>query len=581
MDEVIRQLVSEFADERGLTGLDVPEQFEVFAGHCVFSQYTYKPFDAAEYRIGGGGDGGIDGYVVVIDENLFNSPEPLDEYLAGVTQVSPQIVVVQAKTEHKTSRTTIANLRVRIDDILHLDRVLDNAEDAEPLRDCLRVIYSRLDRLSPEGVRLTVYYVNTALPLNDELRREADRTEQALSDTEIVGTAKFTCLGRRELHELHDRSQWSSSGTLTFKDCFNVPAGSGISQAQFGMVSAEDLMALLSDSEGVLKEELFNENVRGYQLQATVNEEIRETLRDEHKRSEFPVLNNGVTILARTMWTLGKSRVAVRDYQVVNGCQTCHVLNEERDNLDGVFVTVRIVECETDEVVDRVILATNRQTAIPKEYIVNRVNLMRRLDVHYRRQRVAGYPLYFQLRPGNGPKSLRRNVVSLRAQLNAFIAMFTRRSPIRSHPNLDAEFANLFKDVQPQEMYTAAAALYRWDWLVENGRINSRYRQLGYQAIAALGVLERLRPFSRSAKDKKKRLADVDSAIWSDGHWERLSHSIQEILDQALEQESFSDFKSAASSTRFADAVVKLARNHPQPLPPQQGTLSATSPAGN
>lgn len=46
------------------------------------------------------------------------------------------------------------------------------------------------------------------------------------------------------------------------------------------------------------------------------------------------MLNNGITIIAENVQITGTTAV-LTDYQIVNGCQTSHVLYENR-NLDGI-----------------------------------------------------------------------------------------------------------------------------------------------------------------------------------------------------------------------------------------------------
>jgi hypothetical protein len=48
-------------------------------------------------------------------------------------------------------------------------------------------------------------------------------------------------------------------------------------------------------------------------------------------------MNNGVTIIARDLRRTAQ-KFFIEDYQIVNGCQTSHVLFEQRGSMsDGVF----------------------------------------------------------------------------------------------------------------------------------------------------------------------------------------------------------------------------------------------------
>ena len=80
-------------------------------------------------------------------------------------------------------------------------------------------------------------------------------------------------------------------------------------------------------------------------------------------------MNNGVTIITPKAVSAGK-KITIEDPQIVNGLQTSHEIYRhfsEQDNKedDNRSILVRVI-CEQDEEArDRIIRATNSQTAIP------------------------------------------------------------------------------------------------------------------------------------------------------------------------------------------------------------------------
>lgn len=55
---------------------------------------------------------------------------------------------------------------------------------------------------------------------------------------------------------------------------------------------------MITSEHGELLEYLFESNVRDYEGDVEVNEQIRETLHNQNDKAEFWWLNNGITILA-------------------------------------------------------------------------------------------------------------------------------------------------------------------------------------------------------------------------------------------------------------------------------------------
>src|SRR5664280_3886813 len=78
----------------------------------------------------------------------------------------------------------------------------------------------------------------------------------------------------------------------------------------------------------------------------------------------FVLMNNGVTMITRGLRTTG-DRFFVQDFQIVNGCQTTHVLHGLWDKLpDTVRVPFRLIHTQDENVIESVIRATNRQTEV-------------------------------------------------------------------------------------------------------------------------------------------------------------------------------------------------------------------------
>jgi AIPR protein len=99
-----------------------------------------------------------------------------------------------------------------------------------------------------------------------------------------------------------------------------------VSEAYIGFITLGDFLSIVSDDEGELLGSIFYENVRDWQeYTAPVNDEIRETVTSDHK-DRFVIMNNGITMIARTLRALRLDRFQIEDFQIVNGCQTTHVL---------------------------------------------------------------------------------------------------------------------------------------------------------------------------------------------------------------------------------------------------------------
>lgn len=123
--------------------------------------------------------------------------------------------------------------------------------------------------------------------------------------------------------------------------------------------------------------DIFNRNVRAFQsLKNKVNKQIEETIRDDNTVRFFGYLNNGITILCEscTLKAGGKTLVLTKP-SVINGCQTAstvhEVLSVKPIEPNTAFVIVRIIETDDVSLTERVILASNTQTAVTGRDLVS------------------------------------------------------------------------------------------------------------------------------------------------------------------------------------------------------------------
>ena len=136
----------------------------------------------------------------------------------------------------------------------------------------------------------------------------------------------------------------------------------GVEQAFLGVIPASEFLQLVTDEDGELNRALFYDNVRDFQGTNSVNLEIGETLSDPNRKEEFVLLNNGVTIVAQDPCSRLVIDSRSPDYQIVNGCQTSHIVYKNRDNLENVTIPIKLIATGDRDLTNRVIKATNRQT---------------------------------------------------------------------------------------------------------------------------------------------------------------------------------------------------------------------------
>lgn len=94
------------------------------------------------------------------------------------------------------------------------------------------------------------------------------------------------------------------------------------------------------------------------------------------------MLNNGVTIVSPDVQLQGNVS-HLRNFQIVNGCQTSNVLFENRATLGDLMVNVKIVETQDEDVFAELVRATNSQSKVDDAQFLSLKPVVRRVEQYF------------------------------------------------------------------------------------------------------------------------------------------------------------------------------------------------------
>lgn len=274
------------------------------------------------------------------------------------------------------------------------------------------------------------------------------------------------------------------------------PKSPDIEESYVVTVKAADFVnELLSDENGNLRKSIFEENVRDFiGGDAEVNSEISETLEDGLKQKRFGILNNGITLVSPDVRVQGND-VYLRDFQIVNGCQTSNLLYELREQLsDDVNVMLKIIETANAEIVDDIVRATNRQTKVQDAQFLATLDAVKGIENYFiARGSDEDHRLFFERRQHQFasediPAAIR--VFDIREIARCAGAMFFDRPDLASrYPNrLTGEMKDLVfgSDNVEEIYYTAAFASYRLRLHFSNQRIDKKYQKVKWHILMVI-----------------------------------------------------------------------------------------------
>ncbi|PWT76153.1 MAG: hypothetical protein C5B46_01665 [Proteobacteria bacterium] len=342
------------------------------------------------------------------------------------------------------------------------------------------------------------------------------------------------------MQQLFNRAQNALTKTITFATRLTLPPIDGVREAYLGYLPATEYLAMLTDESGNLLRGLFYENVRDFQGENPVNKEIEDTLRSD-TRNAFVLLNNGITIVSEDLGKTG-DRFTVSGFQIVNGCQTSHVLYNNRDRVtESILVSIKLIVDPNDTLRNQVIKATNRQTMVKTEELAALTDFQKLLERYYEAVPTE-HRLYYerrsqQFRSTPGLEKIR--IVNISIQIRTFAAMFLNRAHQASR-----YYGSLLKEIEnrifveghfPIAYYVSAFALFRIESLLRRFQIDNKYRPFKYHLCGILRMVVSGAELSSMTSNKFERYCEnLRDTLWDDAKCLVAVQQSCGILDKVL-----------------------------------------------
>jgi hypothetical protein len=455
---ILDQIVEEQRANR-LPAASQSDFFEQYVAEQILKDYDLSD-EQIEYGLTGGNhDGGIDGLYTFANGELVQ--EDFDD-TALKKNIVINVAIIQSKTSSGFNEEAINKLIAITADLFELDRNLEQYAKvySEGIRDGannFRRLYTAVAGRFPE-LHFNYFYATRGDSQNvhPNVRRKATDLERTVHRLFPNAEFGFSFYGAAELLDLARRRPATSfdikfSESLTGRDGY------------IALVRLKDFINFIKLESGHLRRSLFEANVRDYQGDNQVNEDMHQSLLGGGPE-DFWWLNNGVTIVASRAVQGGKI-LTIEDPQIVNGQQTSteifnyfHTANTEADER---CVMVRVIVANDATSRDRIIKATNNQTSIPAASLRATEKIHRDIEEY-----LAPYSIYYDRRK-NSQKQQGRPIdkiisIGLLAQTMMSIVL-QRPDNARARPSSlikkDEDYVRIFDPSYPIEIYLIAAKL--------------------------------------------------------------------------------------------------------------------------
>lgn len=495
MNKIIESFLNTHRSEYSIEEYEPEIAFEHFVNRCIVNKYSVDRFDPMDIMTDEG-EKGIDGVAIIVNDRIIMTMDELESVIKENTDLEVKFVFIQAKTSDKFSGDEIGTFTYGIKAFFEEESMRPKTnEKMERMIAIKDSIYQKsVDMVkNPE---LDLYYVCCGKwDDNNGLQNRIDIEIKPLIDSQNFSSVEFYKYDTDKISIAYKELKKKISRTFTMERRVSFPDISGAKQSFLGIVSCKQFVSILTDNDGKMLNNIFEDNVRDFQGYNPVNNEIRDTINDAEDQKRFALLNNGITIVAKKVSVTGDN-VEIYDYQIVNGCQTSYVLFDNREKIkEGTYIIIKVIEVLSEQLSDRVIYTTNRQTEVKSEAFTSTKRFHKELQDYYNAL-VGEFGLYYERRSkqydlqDNIRKS---NVVSLATQTASYIAVFLNepQSTHRYYGELLNAYKNrLYLDTDASEPYYIAAYLnFFLDKMFKEGKIEKKYRRFKFHIMLGMKIL--------------------------------------------------------------------------------------------
>lgn len=497
---ILHAKLAKYIRDYELSDVKEDDAFELFVNYHILSQQQPGVFSTDsglinDISVGGGNDLGLDGVAISLNGRLITTKEEIDDILSVYKKGRFQFTFIQSKNREKFDLGEFAKYTAGVLDFL-------NEKIVAPINDGVRRWHDIYNYIMSDDIIIkwdcppSISFIYVTLGVwedNEHILGNAENTKEILLQKCCFDEITFRYVDAKGLTAIVNGNENGYSAVLDVIDSMPLPPVDRVDSSSVILCSASELLKLLSD-DGVLRRNLFEDNVRDYQGDTTINQEIRNTLKGNTQ--EFVLLNNGITIVCDEMHE-GNRKVSLKNPQIVNGCQTCNVIFKsslEHINLSNAFVIIKVIASDDTSIVNNIVKGTNRQNIVYDEAFEVTKDFHKLLEAYFKEIQVGNYEkIYYERRSKqydgeNYVKPYQK--ANFRILIQSFVSMFLYRAEEGHHHEsklLQDHAKTIFLEYQSFAPYYLAVFIYlQVDWLFKKNVVAKKYSTYKYQIMLLL-----------------------------------------------------------------------------------------------
>ena len=536
MNTVIEAQMKKFSEENSLIGYKQETLFEKFSIFAVEEGFLNSGIESLDVHFEGA-EYGIDGGCIIVHGELVSDVAQIEGDQLPIDKV--EFHFFQSKTGEKFKTGEILKFFDAVENFFSKN-YKTKSDDLEALKKVSEHIFSNSGDLEYNPI-IRLYYATTGnYKKPDDIEELKQRFKSRLEDKNLFSEIDVKMVGARNLQEWFRAATQSIKTTITFDKAVTLPKTETIKESYIGYIDAVEIVKLVANKNiDTINKSVFYENIRDYNPDSDINQRISKSL-DDGEGNLFVFRNNGITAVAKKVKSVG-NEYTITDYQIVNGCQTSHILFECKEKVADVKVPFRLIEAEDDASISSIIVGTNLQNPVKKEQFWALTKFMKDFE-EYCASLEDDVKLFIERRDnqyrGVAIEKVRIMPPNILLKAVTSVLFFVGNRAGRAYAGVFREYSDrLFKDNHDVSVYHAAAFIhFQLDSFWRRNKFDRKYKIFRYYILTGIGIIltGNKNLFDLGMGKAKTEAQRITSIVKDDENFEALLILITDVIDQEV-----------------------------------------------
>lgn len=498
--------------------------------------------------VGGYDDMGLDGLAIKINGILIRSLEEAKDIIYLHKKISIEFIFIQSKYKDKFDSGEYSKFINGAIDYL-------GENHYQPMNKDIKMWLEIKDYLFEEQIMIywidnpiiRLYYIVMGEWNNSKhIIAISNKFRDDVKKLNSYGDIFINYVDTEKFKRICDENDNLFTTVVNVIDTFSLTAVKEVDNSSIILCSASELMNLLVTGDGLIRKGLFTDNVRDFQGETSINDDIYKTIKDDPE--SFVLVNNGVTIICKEIIP-GNRKVTIKNPKIVNGCQSCNILYKAfRDEVDisNVIISAKLISTDSEEVTNKIVRGTNRQNIVYDEAFEITRGFHKDLEELFEvlSSEQSDDKIYYERRSKQYSSNLNIKAfqkVNFRMLIQSFVSIFLEE-PHKGHRHeskLLEEYKNkIFIDSQSKYPYYLASLIYvKIEYCLKRSSDLKKYKTYKAHIAMIIRIIANNRYFDiNNEKNIDSYCDEMKKIIYDNSSFEKILRSAVSKFDDTIEK---------------------------------------------